>query len=217
MCSPFSSTVGFSNLSLAAFSSGVISLTRFFGTSNGTKLDFGAFLPEIYTGEVSCSYEAASYTGGGGGVFLISFSASFSLANLAAALAFNFLIKSEALDFTGAAATTGAGAFILISAFGASTTGAVSTAAAGSALASTKAYGAADFLSSAFYLSSVTVKSNAEASISSFLPALSEVFDSASVFLVYLSTASAFLFSLTVSGVGVYKVPLSSAAFSNGD
>lgn len=139
------------------------------------------------------------------------------MANLAAALAFNFLIKSEALDFTGAAATTRAGAFILISAFGASTTGAVSTAAAGSALASTKAYGAADFLSSAFYLSSVTVKSNAEASISSFLPDLS-VFDSASVFLVSLSTASAFLFSLTVTGVGVYKTsPLSSDAFSNGD
>jgi hypothetical protein len=174
-------------------------------------------LPGIYTGVASCSYGAASYTGGG--VFLIICLARFSLANLAAALAFNFLIKSEALDFTGAA-TTGAGAFILVSAFGASTTGAVSTDVAGSALASTKAYGAADFLeSSAFYLSSVTVKSNAEASISSFLPALSEVFDSAPVFLSSLATVSATLFSLTVSGVGVYNSvdPLSWEAFSNGD
>jgi len=34
-------------LSLAAFSSGVSSLKRFLGTSNGTKDDFGADLVEI--------------------------------------------------------------------------------------------------------------------------------------------------------------------------
>jgi len=46
----------------------------------------------------------------------------FSLANLAAAFAFNFLIKSEALDLTGAAAAAaGAGSAILVSALGAST------------------------------------------------------------------------------------------------
>lgn len=55
MCSPFSSTVGFSNLSLAAFSSGDISLMRFLGTSNGTKVDFGAGFRE--TTGAAISYE----------------------------------------------------------------------------------------------------------------------------------------------------------------
>jgi hypothetical protein len=93
---------------------------------------------------------------------------------LAAAFAFNFLIKSDVFDFAGAAAAAGAGAVTgAASAFGASTTG------AGSGFASARDYfGASGFFSSAelsdflassgFDLSSVTVKSKADASISSF-------------------------------------------------
>ena len=95
--------------------------------------------------------------------------AAYSFANLAAAFAFNFLIKSIALDFAGAAAAA-AGAATLASALGASTTG------AGSAFYSTSAYFGASTLASAavasvFFLSSVfgpslvTVKSNADASL----------------------------------------------------
>jgi len=54
---PSSSTVGFSNLSFAAFSYGDISLKRFLGTANGTKFDFGALLETAaYTGAAICSY-----------------------------------------------------------------------------------------------------------------------------------------------------------------
>jgi len=60
------------------------------------------------------------------------FLAAFSFANLAAAFAFNFFIKSNAFDLGWtAAATTGFGCICLISAFGASTTVAGSEVAAG--------------------------------------------------------------------------------------
>ena len=104
----------------------------------------------------------------------------FFAANLAAAFAFNFLIISDNLGLAGtAAAATGA---ILTSAFGASTT-------------SASAYFGA---SSVFFLSSVTVKSNADESISSFLD---------SFFSGAAAATSGF-----ASSVGV-----SSAAFSSGD
>jgi hypothetical protein len=86
------------------------------------------------------------------------------------------LIKSELLDLAGAAtAAAGATSSTLASAFGASATGA-SAAGVGSAFASANSYfGASVFLlSSTFDLSSVTVKSNAEASNSSFLLDLSD-------------------------------------------
>lgn len=68
--------------------------------------------------------EASNYSTGGG-VLITIFLAAFSFANLAAAFAFNFLIKSDAFDLDGiAAATTGFGYIGLTSAFGASTAGA---------------------------------------------------------------------------------------------
>ena len=107
----------------------------------------------------------------------------FFTANLAAEFAFNFLIISDALGLAGtAAAATGA---ILTSAFGASTT-------------SASAYFGASVVVSVFFLSSVTVKSNADESISSFLD---------SFFSGVAAAASGF-----ASSVGV-----SSAAFSSGD
>ena len=67
MCSPFSSTVGFSLLSFAAFSSGLSSYIRFLGTSNGMKLDFRTdlLLTLAVTGDYmfSCGrFYAASWT-----------------------------------------------------------------------------------------------------------------------------------------------------------
>jgi len=56
---------------------------------------------------------------------IILLDSTFSLANLAAAFAFNFLIKSLALDLAGTAAA-GAGSTALASALGASTAGAAS-------------------------------------------------------------------------------------------
>lgn len=138
------------------------------------------------------------------------------------------MINSEAFYLTGAAAA-GVGSAFLTTA-----TGAASTAGAGSFLAYANSYFGVSFLvsvdwvsyflgSSYFCLSSVTVKSNAEASISSFLFDLSAAFYSVpalsdSGFLSsFALPTSTFLSSFGVSIFGLSSFGNSSAAFSNGD
>ena len=112
----------------------------------------------------------------------------FFAANLAAAFAFNFLIISDALGLAGTAAD---GAEIaLASAFGASAT-------------SASAY-FGESGASVFFLSSVTVKSNADESISSFLDS-------------FFSGAAAATSGFAYSSDFLSSVGISSAAFSSGD